>query len=97
MVMLAADIFYVNTIRFFVIISKHIGFGTTQPIDNEKVETLENFLETLVNLYQVRGFQVTLALMDNQFRPLEGHMTVGVQLNTVNGHTRDRKSVVYVR
>ena len=40
MVTLAEDILYVNTIRFFVSISKHIGFGTIQLIDNGKVETL---------------------------------------------------------
>ena len=38
----------------------------------------------MVNIYRVRGFQVTLAVMDNQFRPLEGHMPVGVQLNIVS-------------
>ena len=42
MVTLSADKFYVNTIRFFVSISKHIGFGSTQRIDNGKVETLKN-------------------------------------------------------
>ena len=70
MVKLSADILYVNTIRFFVSIPKLIRFGTTEPIDNGKVETLANSLETVVNLYQVREFQVTLALMDNQFLPL---------------------------
>ena len=44
MMTLATDIFYVNKIRLFVSILKHIGFGTTQPIDNVKVETLENSL-----------------------------------------------------
>ena len=67
MVTLAVDIFYVNTIQLIFSILKHIGFGTTQPIDNGKVETLENALETVVNLYQIILFQVTLALMDNQF------------------------------
>ena len=84
MVTLAANIFYVNTIRFFVSILKHIGFRTTQPIDCGKVETWENSLETLVNLYRVRGFQVTLALMENQFRPLEGYMPVVLQLSIVS-------------
>ena len=44
MVTSAEDILYVNTIRFLVSILKHIGFGTTQLIDNGKVETLENSL-----------------------------------------------------
>ena len=84
MVTLAADKLYVNTIQFIVSISKSIGFGKTQLIGNGKVGTLDNSLETVVNLYQVRGFQVTLALMDNQFRPLEGHMPVGVQINIMS-------------
>ena len=41
MVTLASNIFYVNTVRFLVSILKYIRFGTTQPIDNVKVETLE--------------------------------------------------------
>ena len=38
----------------------------------------------MVNIYQVIGFQVTLSLMENQFRLLQGHTPVGVKLNTVS-------------
>ena len=48
MVTLVAGIFYVKKILFFVSILKHIGFGTTQLIDNGKVETFANSLETVV-------------------------------------------------
>lgn len=53
---LAVDIFYVNVVQFFVSISKHIAFGTTEPISNGKVETLATSLDAVVNLYQIRAF-----------------------------------------
>ena len=55
-----------------------------QPISNGKVQTLADSFEKIVNLYRISGFKVTLALKDNQFRPLEGHMLVGCQLNIVS-------------
>lgn len=64
-VTLVADIFYVNIIWFCVSITKYIGFGTTQPIANGKVETLVDSLDAVVNLYHIRGFRGTLSLMEN--------------------------------
>lgn len=66
-VTLGVHIFYVNITRFFVRNSKCIGFGTTQPIGNGNVSTLANSLDTVVNLYRNKGFQVMFALIDNQF------------------------------
>ena len=37
-----------------------------------------------MSLYQIKGFQVTLALADNQFCCLEDEMPVGCLLNTVS-------------
>ena len=75
-----------NTIRYFATFSVHIGFGTIQAIGNGKVSTLADSLESIVNLYCTRGFQVTLALADNQFCCLEDKikMPVGCLLNTVS-------------
>ena len=53
-VTLGADIFYVNGIQFFVSTSMHIGFGTTQPIGNGKVQTLADSFKKVVNLYRIR-------------------------------------------
>ena len=49
-----------------------------------KIGSLADGVEEVVNLYRTRGFQVTLALADNQFRCLEGKMPVGCLLNTVS-------------
>ena len=49
-----------------------------------KIGSLADRVEAVVNFYQTRGFQVTLALEDNQFRCLEGKMLVGCLLNTVS-------------
>ena len=58
---------------------------------------MENSLETVVNIYRVRVFQVTLALMDNQFRPLEGNIPVKVQLNTVSADDHVGLTERYIR
>ena len=50
------------------------------------MSTLADCLETIVNLYHTRGFQVTLAMVDNQFRCLEDKMPVGCLLNTVSAN-----------
>ena len=49
-------IFYVNSIQFFGSISVNIGFGTVQAIGDGKIATLADLLESIVNLYQSRGF-----------------------------------------
>ena len=82
-VTIGMDTFYVNLIRFFSSISVNIRFGTIQTIDDGKISTLADLLEFVVNLYQSRGFQVTLALAYNQFRCLKHKMPVGCLLNTV--------------
>ena len=67
-VTIGIDIFFVNSIRFFGSISVHIGFGTVQVMADGKIGSLADGVEAVVNLYRTRGFQVTLALADNQFR-----------------------------
>ena len=71
------DIFYANLIRYFAPLSLRIGFGTIQAISDGKVSILAHLLESVVTLYRTRGFHVTLALADNQFRHLEDKMPVG--------------------
>ena len=83
-VTIGIDIFFVNSIQIFGSISVHIGFGTVQAIADGKIVTLTDLLESVVNLYRSRGFQVTLALADNQFWCLEHKMLVGCLLNTVS-------------
>ena len=66
-VTIGVDIFRTNSIRYFASISVHIGFGTIQAFGDGTVSTLADSLESIVNLYRSRGFQVKLALADNQF------------------------------
>lgn len=47
------DIFYTNLIRYFALISVHIGFGIIQVIGDGKVSTLADSLKALVNLVAV--------------------------------------------
>ena len=83
-VTIAADIMFVRGVRFFVTISDHIKFGTGENIKDAKISTLADAITRVCNVYRTRGFRVTIALMDGQFEPLQGHMPKGVALNMVS-------------
>jgi hypothetical protein len=53
---LAADVMFVRGYRFFVTVSEHIIFGTSQFLDNAKIETLATAFERVCNVYKTRGF-----------------------------------------
>jgi hypothetical protein len=80
---LAADIMFVRGYRFFVTVSEHIIFGTSQYLEDAKIISLATAFERVCNVYKTRGFQVTVAMMDGQFEPLQGRMPTGVLLQIV--------------
>jgi hypothetical protein len=55
---LAADIMFVRGYRFFVTVSEHIVFGTTQYLDDAKIVSLASAFERVCNVYKTRGFRV---------------------------------------
>ena len=82
-VMLGADIMHVNGIPFFLTVSRHIKFGTIEPLINRKQEVLVNTMKAVVQIYRRAGFQVTQSLMDGEFESLRGKLAdCGIVLNT---------------
>ena len=71
-VMLGANVMTINKICFVVSISHHIKFRTGEVIGNTKVETLAQSLKRIQRVYMQRGFRITEARMDGQFKPLWG-------------------------
>jgi hypothetical protein len=69
-----ADVMFVNGIGFLVIYCRKIRFGTIAAIRSRKSTILLNSLKAVVQLYSQRGFQVTTALMVNEFEPLRGEL-----------------------
>jgi hypothetical protein len=86
-VTVSGDIMFVNKIPFFVTISRHIKFSTSEFLPNQKTVTLVGAIKRLYQTYAKRGFQITILLMDGQFNKdnLDGEIAgYGITLNTVS-------------
>jgi Zinc knuckle len=82
-VTLAGDIMFVNTIPFFVSISRDLKFATAEMICNQKDPTILLAIKHVVATYAKRGFRVATILMDGQFDSLRGDLSeLHLTLNT---------------
>ncbi len=85
LVTLCGDIFYVNCIRFFSTISRHIHFRTAAHIKDAKLDTLDASLKAIRGICLARGFKVDVLHMDGQFEPLRLRAAaLGMHLNVVS-------------
>ena len=76
-VTLGADIMYVNGIRFFITISRHIQFGTVARIKDAAKETLIDCIQKVQKCYSKRGFTIQTINMDSQFAPIKNDVEKG--------------------
>ena len=85
-VSVAGDIMFVNRLPFFVTISRHIKFSTSEFLANQKTETILTAIKHVSQTYAKRGFRITNCLMDGQFDKdgLGGELAgLGITLNAV--------------
>jgi hypothetical protein len=85
-VCVAGDIMFVNKLPFFVTISRHIKFSTSEFLANQKTETILKAIKHVHQTYSKRGFRITHFLMDGQFDKdgLDGDLAgLGITLNSV--------------
>ncbi|KAI2491389.1 Reverse transcriptase (RNA-dependent DNA polymerase) [Fragilaria crotonensis] len=85
-VVLAGDIMFVNKLPFFVTISRHIKFGTSELLTNRKIETIFEATKRVYQQYMKRGFKITSILMDGEFDTggYRGELSaLGITLNVV--------------
>ncbi|KAL7487947.1 hypothetical protein ACHAW6_013525 [Cyclotella cf. meneghiniana] len=84
-VTLSADIMKVNTIPFLMTISRHIRFGSAGKLDNMKNSTILKHFKTIIAVYSVCGFNVTIVMVDNQFESMRGDLAdLGALINVVS-------------
>jgi hypothetical protein len=84
-VTLAGDIMKVNKIPFMVSISSTIKFGTVELLKDQKMVTILTTIRHFHGLYAKRGFRVETLMMDGEFEPLRGELSIlGITLNTVS-------------
>ena len=85
MVVLAADVFHVNRIPFFLTRSYRIGFYSVQPMTDNKKPRLLDALEQAVKIYCNNGFRVRTVFADGAFECLANEIP-GVRVDTC-GHS----------
>ena len=84
-VTLGGDVMFVNKIRFFVTISRHIQFGTVEMISDAKAATLVQCIKSVMQAYSKRGFEVKQINMDLQFEPIKGDIEeLQIDMNVVS-------------
>ena len=97
-VMICADVMFVHIIPFFVMISRHIKFGTIQSMADRKQGTLMGAIKAVLQVYRWAGFVVMLALMDGEFDGLQGKMVeYEVVLNTTAQNKHVGEVEQYIR
>ena len=80
---LFGDIFFINKVPFFAIISDHIKFTTTEHIANHKLKQLVLASLHVQAIYAARDFNVKVMIMDGEFVPLKHDLAIaGIFLNT---------------
>ena len=71
-VIVVADIMFVNALSFLVSISRNLALITVSYLASRGFDALKKGMMQIVAAYHRRGFNVTTAMVDNQFNPLRG-------------------------
>ena len=64
------DIIYVNGMPFLTTISKNIKYCTAMWVANHTAPSIASLVESVLQLYQQAGFQVTEVCADHEFKPV---------------------------
>ena len=66
-VTVAGDIMFVSKVPFFVIISRHIRFSTSEYLKNKKSDTIFQAIKHVYQTYLKRGFKLKTLMLDGEF------------------------------
>ena len=69
---LAADVMFVNGVKFLVTLSRQIRLRTTEHISTRNASQLSSLLTKICRMYNRGGFTVKLILLDQEFDKLDG-------------------------
>jgi hypothetical protein len=98
---LAADVFFVNKIPFFLTHSRKICFTAVNHLANRKVGTIFKAFKEIYRFYLHRAFKITTAHADGEFAPLHAStqaMPDGQRVNlaSANEHVPEIESQIRV-
>ena len=75
----------VNGVQFFITISRHISFGTSEHITNSNTATLVQSLPQVNLLYERRGFKIQTVMIDGQFELIKANAdNAGIAVTTTS-------------
>jgi hypothetical protein len=80
-VMLAADVFFVDGTAFLLTVARRIKFVTAEHVPVRMATQLSKHLKRVLMVYGRAGFRVRTILMDGEFEKIKPHMPT-VECNT---------------
>jgi hypothetical protein len=85
-VTLCVDIMNINGLSFITTISRNIIYRTTEFIPSHSVKDYRSALDTVFQIYNLAGFNITTILCDNEFQPIMKDMEkiYGIRMNYAN-------------
>ena len=94
---LSVDILFVNRIPFLATISKYIHYGTIQALQNMKIPTIEDGIESVLRTYGNRGFHVKTIHVDLQFKALKDRNKLSLRTNVCSREEHVPEIERYIR
>jgi hypothetical protein len=77
-VMMAADVFFVDSIAFLVTLSRMIRFVTAEHVPVRTAKSLSKHLDQVLQVYPCAGFNARTILMDGEFKKINDLMPLVV-------------------
>ena len=75
---------HVNNIPFLGSVSKNIHYITFGALHSMKIPVMEKIIETIIRLYAVRGFHISLIHVDIQFKAIKDRKRIHTAVNIVS-------------
>ena len=94
---LAVDTMFTNNIPFLISHSRHVCFGTMQPLDNGEIATVMKGMKLMINQCNECGFHLDFCSMDGEFESDKDKFTkLSMTLNLcgANDHVGDMERFI---
>ena len=77
---------HINDLAFLATISRRIMYRTAKYLTNQKAESYQHVLDTVVRIYNQAGFKITTIHCDNEYQLIKKNMAnlYGIRMNYSN-------------
>ena len=88
---LAADVMHVNDVPFLTTISSNMHYGTISTLNNLECASLEFELKNVGRSYALRGFRISMIVVEIQFKSLKDRNLLGIVVHVVSKEEHESK------